>query len=68
MTEIEIEQMLGRINSLYDELKSLSVKQQTFSEMISHLRSRFDRVETRKREIHYEIQDIKAQAKVWGKD
>lgn len=49
------------------EIERLNMKIQTFTEVIAHLRSRVDRAETRKREIRYEISDIKAKVEAWQK-
>lgn len=59
------EEILERITKLQKELERLCLKQQIFSEVITHLRDRSLNAERRKKEIHNEIQDIKAQVKIW---
>ena len=61
----EKKKILAEIEAKQAELNRLNIKEQTFVEMISHLRSRVNRVETRKREIHDEISDIRAKVRAW---
>lgn len=57
--------LMERIDSLQEELKRLNIKQQSYVEMISHLRARVGAVERRKREIHYEVLDINDKVRAW---
>ena len=63
----EKEQILKEIEAKTEEIKRLNMRMQIFTEIISHLRSRVSRAETRKREIHNEIIDIKARVMAWEK-
>lgn len=53
------EQIKTKINALSNELQRLDIKEQAFTETIAHLRARVLKVERRKKEIHFEINDIK---------
>ena len=59
------ESIIAKIDALIKELERLNVKQQTFIETIAHLRSRVERCECRKREIHNQIGDIKLKVRAW---
>ena len=53
------QELIARVNKLSKELPTLDLKIQTFTEVIAHLRARVLKAERRKREIHFEINDIK---------
>ena len=59
MTQQEREQVKAKINALSKELQCLDIKEQAFVETIAHSRARVLKVERRKKEIHFEINDIK---------
>lgn len=59
MTQFERDQIKHKVNSLSKELQRLDLKIQTFTEVIAHLRSRVLKADRRKREIHFEINDLK---------
>ena len=61
----EKEQILNEIEAKKKEIERLNMKQQIFTEVISHLRSRVSKAETRKREIHNEIIDLKDKVYAW---
>ena len=63
----ERQQILKEIEAKMKDIERLNMKIQTFTEVISHLRSRVGKAETRKREIHNEIIDIKARVMAWKK-
>ena len=64
MTQQERDQIKHKINSFSKELERLDLKIQTFTEVIAHLRSRVLKAERRKREIHFEINDLKEEVRV----
>jgi len=61
----EKEQIIKKIDELTSELNRQNLKIQTFTEIISHIRSRVMRAERRKKEIHNEIDDIKLRILAW---
>lgn len=61
----EKEQILKEIEAKKKEIERLNMKQQIFTEVISHLRTRVSKAETRKREIHNEIIDLKDKVYAW---
>ena len=61
----EKEQILKEIEAKTEEIKRLIMRMQIFTEIISHLRSRVSRAETRKREIHNEILDLRDRVIAW---
>ena len=61
----EKEQILNEIEAKKKEIERLNMKQQIFTEIISHLRTRVIKAETRKREIHNEIIDLKDKVYAW---
>ena len=61
----EKEQILNEIEAKKKEIERLNMKQQIFTEVITHLRSRVSKAETRKREIHNEIIDLKDKVYAW---
>ena len=61
----EKEQILNEIETKKKEIERLNLRQQIFTEIISHLRTRVIKAETRKREIHNEIIDLKDKVYAW---
>lgn len=61
----EKEQILNEIEAKKKEIERLNMKQQIFTEIISHLRTRVIKAETRKREIHNEVIDLKDKVYAW---
>ena len=61
----EKEQILNEIEAKKKEIERLNLRQQIFTEVISHLRTRVSKAETRKREIHNEIIDLKDKVNAW---
>lgn len=61
----EKEQILKEIEVKKKEIERLNMKQQILTEVITHLRSRVSKAETRKREIHNEIIDLKDKVYAW---
>jgi hypothetical protein len=62
----EKEQILNEIETKKKkEIERLNLRQQIFTEIISHLRTRVSKAETRKREIHNEIIDLKDKVYAW---
>lgn len=61
----EKEQILNEIEAKKKEIERLNLRQQIFTEIISHLRTRVSKAETRKREIHNEIIDLKDKVYAW---
>ena len=53
------QELIAKVNKLSKELPTLDLKIQTFTEVIAHLRARVLKAERRKREIHFEINDLK---------
>lgn len=53
------QELIAKVNKLSKELPALDLKIQTFTEVIAHLRARVLKAERRKREIHFEINDLK---------
>lgn len=63
MTQQERDQIKHKVNSLSKELEKLNIKEQAFTETIAHLRARVLKVGRRKREIHFEINDLKEEVR-----
>ena len=63
MTQFERDQIKHKVHSLSMELQRLDLKIQTFTEVIAHLRSRVLKADRRKREIHFEINDLKEEVR-----
>lgn len=61
----EKEQILKEIEAKTEEIRRLNMRTQIFTEVISHLRSRISKAETRKREIHNEILDLRGRVIAW---
>lgn len=61
----EKEAILKEIETKTEEIKRLNIRMQIFTEVISHLRSRVNRAETRKREIHDEIVALRDRVIAW---
>lgn len=61
----EKEQILKEIEAKKKEIERLNMKQQILTEVITHLRTRVIKAETRKREIHNEIIDLKDKVYAW---
>ena len=61
----EKEQILKEIEAKKKEIERINLRIQIFTEIIAHLRSRVSRSETRKREIHNEIIDLKDKVNAW---
>ena len=61
----EKEQIINEIEAKKKEIERLNLRQQIFTEVISHLRTRVSKAETRKREIHNEIIDLKDKVNAW---
>lgn len=59
------EEIIEKIDSLKEELVRLNIKTQCYTETISHLRSRVERCERRKAEIHNEVIDLKDKVRAW---
>ena len=58
--------IIERIDNLKDELLTLNIKQQAFVEAICSLRTRVDKIDRRKREIHNEVKKLKVIVGQWG--
>ena len=63
----EKEKLIKEIEDRQKEVERLNLRIQIFTEVIAHLRARVSNAETRKREIHHEIVDIKARVQAWLK-
>lgn len=61
----EKEQILKEIEAKKKEIERINLRVQIFTEVIAHLRSRVSKAETRKREIHNEIIDLKDKVYAW---
>lgn len=59
MEEKDRKAIIERCDELKQEIYRQNLKIQTFTEVIVHLRSRILRAERRKKEIHFEICDLK---------
>ena len=68
MTQQERDQIKHKVNSLSKELEKLNIKEQAFTETIAHLRARVLKVGRRKREIHFEINDLKEEVRALEKE
>lgn len=62
------QELIARVNKLSKELPTLDLKIQTFTEVIAHLRARVLKAERRKREIHFEINDLKEEVRALEKE
>lgn len=62
------QELIARVNKLSKELPSLDLKIQTFTEVIAHLRARVLKAERRKREIHFEINDLKEEVRAMERE
>lgn len=63
--EEEKRALIAEIERLIKEREKINLRIQLFTEIISHLRSRVSRAETRKAQIHNEVLDIKARVLAW---
>ena len=63
----EKEKLIKEIGDKQKEIERLNLRIQIFTEIIAHLRSRVSSAETRKREIHHEVVDIRARVQAWTK-
>ena len=63
----EKEKLIKEIGDKQKEIERLNLRIQIFTEIIAHLRSRVSSAETRKREIHHEVVDIRARVQAWIK-
>lgn len=63
----EKEKLIKEIGDKQKEIERLNLRIQIFTEVIAHLRSRVSSAETRKREIHHEVVDIRARVQAWIK-
>lgn len=61
----EKELILKEIETMTEEIKRLNMRVQIFTEVISHLRTRVAKAETRKREIHNEILTLRDRVVAW---
>lgn len=57
--------IIERIDNLKDELLTLNIKQQAFVEAICSLRTRVEKLERRKREMHSEVKKLKVIVAQW---
>ena len=62
------QELIAKVNKLSKELPTLDLKIQTFTEVIAHLRARVLKAERRKREIHFEINDLKEEVRALEKE
>lgn len=63
----EKEALLKEIEDKTQSITRLNMRVQIFTEIIAHLRSRVSSAETKKREIHHEIVDLRARVQAWLK-
>ena len=63
----EKEVILKEIEAKKKEIERINLRVQIFTEVIAHLRARVSKAESRKREIHNEIIDIRDRVSAWEK-
>ena len=61
----ERKEILAQIEALRKETERINLRVQIFTEIISHLRSRVSKAETRKAQIHNEVLDLRARVLAW---
>lgn len=61
----EKKEILAQIEALRKETERINLRVQIFTEIISHLRSRVSKAETRKAQIHNEVLDLRARVLAW---
>ena len=57
--------IIQRIDDLQKELIVIGIKQQAFVEAVCSLRTRVDKIDRRKREIHNEVKKLKVIVGQW---